>query len=166
MEAGDTAMKADVDRHTARKDLKAQWGLRIVTTELCLIRDVHALITAKTGSPPADAIYKNSLALLLAVLARPELRWQLSLPSQCVRARDYIETRLSNELSSRELARCAGMSMAGFNRAFGRYIGTSPARYVTEMWVHTPTHARETIARWHRPSRPYRQMGKKWKSTE
>ena len=33
------------------------------------------------------------------------------------------------------LAKKAGLSLAGFNRLFRRYFGTSPARYVTETRV-------------------------------
>jgi transcriptional regulator GlxA family with amidase domain len=49
--------------------------------------------------------------------------------------RGYIESRLSGKLTSQELARSAGMSVAGFNRAFRRHLGISPGRYVTEMRV-------------------------------
>ena len=104
-------------------------------TELCLIRDLRELILADRNWEPIDAIYRNSLALLQVVLSRSELRWQLPLPENLERVRQHIEARLQTKLLSPALAKLAGLSVAGFNRAFKRHLGNSPARYVTEMRV-------------------------------
>jgi AraC-like DNA-binding protein len=104
-------------------------------TELCLIRDLRELILANTNWEPTDAIYRNSLALLQVVLARAELRWQRPLPENLARVRQHIEARLGTRLASPTLAKLAGLSVAGFNRAFRRHFGCAPARYVTEMRV-------------------------------
>lgn len=104
-------------------------------TELCLIRDLKALVLAQPDGEPTEAIYRNSLALLQVTLARPELRWQAPLPQGLLRVRHHIEARLEGKLTSPALARLAGLSVAGFNRAFRRHFGTSPARYVTETRV-------------------------------
>jgi AraC-like DNA-binding protein len=104
-------------------------------TELCLIRDLKTLILGQPDDRPTDAVYRNSLALLQVSLARPELRWQAPLPQGLVRVRGHIENRLGDKLNSPPLARMAGLSVPGFNRAFRRHFGTSPARYVTETRV-------------------------------
>ena len=104
-------------------------------TELCLIRDLKALIGVKVEPAPNEAIYRNSLALLQVVLARPELRWRAPLPEYLARAQKHIETRLRSKLPGPALAKLSGLSTAGFNRAFKRHFGTSPARYVTERRV-------------------------------
>jgi AraC family transcriptional regulator, arabinose operon regulatory protein len=104
-------------------------------TELCLIRDLKLLIAAQSGGQPSDAIHRNSLALLQAVMARHELQWQVPLPENMVRVRSHIETRSEDRLSSPLLARLANLSVAGFNGAFRDHFGTSPARYVTETRV-------------------------------
>ena len=104
-------------------------------TELCLIRDLRKLITADQNSAPTDAIYRNSLALLHVVLSRPELHWQPPVPEHLARVRQQIEENLSSKLTAPMLASRAGLSIAGFNRAFRRHFATTPARYVTEMRV-------------------------------
>lgn len=109
--------------------------LRPRDTELCLIRDLRRLILADEGWEPTDAIYRNSLALLQVVLSRRELRWQPPLPEQLDRVRRHIEENLRAKLTMPLLAKSAGLSVAGFNRAFRRHFAASPARYVTEMRV-------------------------------
>lgn len=104
-------------------------------TELCLIRDLKKLIADDRTWEPTDAIHRHSLALLQVVLARPELRWQPPLPDNLERVRRRIEENFGSVLANPDLARLAGLSEAGFNRAFKRHFGTTPARYVTEMRV-------------------------------
>lgn len=104
-------------------------------TELCLIRDLSELVLANTGWQPTDVIYRNSLALLHVVLSRPELRWRSPPPEHLDRVRRHIEAHLDTRMSMAGLAVVAGLSPAGFNRAFKRHFGTSPARFVAEMRV-------------------------------
>lgn len=104
-------------------------------TELCLIRDLKRLIRADEHWEPTDAIYRNSLALLQVVLSRRELRWQPPLPEHLLHVRQHIEGNLRAKLTAPLLAKRAGLSVAGFNRAFRRHFATTPARYVTEMRV-------------------------------
>ncbi|WP_158277383.1 AraC family transcriptional regulator [Opitutus sp. ER46] len=104
-------------------------------TELCLIRDLEALIAADAHWDPTEAIRRHSLALLHVVLSRPELPWQPPLPEKLRRVHDYIEANLATPLAAPALARRAGLSVAGFNRAFKRHFDTSPARYVSEIRV-------------------------------
>ncbi len=109
--------------------------LRPRDTELCLIRDLRRLIRADENWEPTDAIYRNSLALLQVVLSRRELRWQPPVPEHLARVRQHIEENLRAKLTASVLANRAGLSVAGFNRAFRRHFATAPARYVTEMRV-------------------------------
>lgn len=104
-------------------------------TELCLIEDLERLIAEDVSWEPTDAIYRNSLALLHVVLARPELRWQPPIPDSLARIKPYIEEHLDEPLSNPRLARRAGMSVTGFERAFKRHFGTTPAQYVSEMRI-------------------------------
>ena len=59
---------------------------------------------------PKDAIYRNSLALLQVVLSRREWRWQRPIPEHFMRVGHQIETGLASKLTSRDLARRAGLS--------------------------------------------------------
>ena len=104
-------------------------------TELCLIRDLKRMMASNETWEPTDAIYRNSLALLQVVLSRPELRWQPPLPENLERIRRHIEKNVGTSLSSPQLARLAGLSDAGFNRAFKRHFGTTPAWYIIEIRV-------------------------------
>jgi AraC-like DNA-binding protein len=109
-------------------------------TELCLIRDLRELISADANWDPNDAIFRNSLALLQVVLARPELRWQPLMPENFVRVRRFIQEGLAMKLTASILARRAGLSVASFNRRFKRHFGVTPARYVTETRVREAAH--------------------------
>ena len=109
--------------------------LRPRDTELCLIRDLRRLILVDEGWEPTDAIYRNSLALLQVVLSRRELHWQPPLPEHLARVRQHIEENLCAKLTMPQLAKQAGLSVAGFNRAFRHHFATTPARYATEMRV-------------------------------
>jgi AraC family transcriptional regulator, arabinose operon regulatory protein len=104
-------------------------------TELCLIRDLQQLIAGNEASAPTDAIYRNSLALLQVVLARPELRWQPPLPENMDTVRRHLEKHFYTWLPNPKLAKLAGLSEAGFSRAFKQHFGTTPAQYVIEIRV-------------------------------
>ena len=104
-------------------------------TELCLIRDLEKLILADEHWEATDAIYRNSLALLQVVLSRPELRWQPPMPENFDSVRQHIEGSLGTRITVTALARRAGLSIAGFNRAFRRHFSATPATYVTQMRV-------------------------------
>jgi len=109
--------------------------LRPRDTELCLIRDLRELLAAQPSRERTEAIYRNSLALLQVVLARPELSWQRPLPENFARVREGIEGGLASKLTVPLLARWAGLSVASFNRGFKRHFGATPARYVTDRRV-------------------------------
>jgi len=104
-------------------------------TEQCLLRDLRGLILAKSTDDTRDAVYRNSLALLQVVLARPSLVWQAAVPPNLVRVREHIEAHIGSKLAIPALARLAGMSEAGLNRAFKHHYSTSPARFVSEIRI-------------------------------
>ncbi len=116
-------------------DLNAPVRLAPRDTELCLIRDLQRLIRIDATWEPTDTIYRHSLALLHAVLARHELRWQTPLPEHMARVRAYIDAQLGTVLTNPLLARQAGLGVEGFVRAFRRHFGTTPAQYVMETRV-------------------------------
>jgi transcriptional regulator GlxA family with amidase domain len=99
------------------------------------MRDLRALITAHAKGHSNNPIQRNSQALLNVVLARNELRWHAPPPEKLLHVRSHIETNLKQKLSCNVLARLAGMSEAGFNRAFRRHFSNSPARFVIEIRV-------------------------------
>jgi AraC-like DNA-binding protein len=109
--------------------------LPVRDTELCLIRDLSALIERAIDWAPTKGIQGHSLALLEVVLARPELRWQPSVPENFQRISQHIEANLASDLATPKLARRTGMCVAAFDRAFKRHFATTPARYVTEVRV-------------------------------
>jgi len=109
--------------------------LSLRDTEQCLLRDLKGLILAKSDDESREAVYRNSLALLHVVLARPELVWQAAVPANLVRVREHIESHIGSKLAIPALAHLAGMSEAGLNRAFKRHYSTSPARFVSEIRI-------------------------------
>jgi AraC family transcriptional regulator of arabinose operon len=117
----------------AESPVPIQLSLR--DTEQCLLRDLKGLILAKSADASREAVFRNSLALLQVVLARPELVWQADVPANLVRAREHIEAHIGGKLAIPALARLAGMSEAGLNRAFKRHYSTSPARFISEIRI-------------------------------
>jgi AraC family transcriptional regulator of arabinose operon len=104
-------------------------------TERCLLRDLKKLILTNAADSRREAVYRNSLALLHVVLARPDLAWQPTVPTSLMRVREHIETHIGDKLTIPDLARLAGMSEAGLNRSFKRHYSTSPARFVSEVRI-------------------------------
>jgi AraC family transcriptional regulator, arabinose operon regulatory protein len=109
--------------------------LALRDTEQCLLRDLKDLILKNPDGSSREAVYRNSLALLQVVLARPNLEWQPAVPANLIRVREHIETHIGGKLAISALARLAGMSDAGLNRAFQRHYSTSPARFVSEIRI-------------------------------
>lgn len=103
--------------------------------ELCLIREAQRLILGNQTRAPASELLGYGMALLDVVLTRPELRWRSPVPENIERVRRTIEERLGKPLPNSVLAREAGLSVAGLERAFKRHFGTTAARYVTETRV-------------------------------
>jgi len=104
-------------------------------TELCLIHDLKNLIEVNDNWAPTDAIYRNSLALLQVVLARPELSWQPPVPDNLTLIIKYIKEHIGESLPNPLLAQRAAMSIDGFCRSFRKHFGTPPARFVSEIRV-------------------------------
>jgi transcriptional regulator GlxA family with amidase domain len=96
---------------------------------------VQRLILADRAREPGRELFGYGMALLDVILARPELRWRASLPANMERVRQVIEERLGKALPNSVLAREAGLSETGLERAFKRHFGTTPGRYVTELRV-------------------------------
>jgi AraC-like DNA-binding protein len=109
-------------------------------TELCLIREVQRMILADKTREPERELFGYAMALLDVVLARPELRWKAPVPENMERVRRCIEERLRDPLPNAALAKEAGLSVAGLERAFKRHFGTTAARYVTETRVREAAH--------------------------
>lgn len=109
--------------------------LPVRDTERCLMADLRKLIGEDTTWEPTDAIYRNSLALLQVVLARPELIWKAPVPENLQGVQAFISENVGQRMSNQRLARMAAMSVTGFERAFKRHFGTPPAQYVTDIRV-------------------------------
>ena len=77
-------------------------------------------------------------ALLARAGYRPLQRRRERLPGRTVRRlRDYVESRLAEDLTVADLAAVAGLSVAHFARAFEATVGVTPFRYLmTRRLVH------------------------------
>lgn len=122
------------------RDMTIPVQLSLRDTERCLIRDVKNLIAADETCEPTDPIFRNTLALLQVVLARPELGWRPPISEKLARSRTYIEANISGRLTNDILAKEAALSVAGFERAFKRYHGCTPGRFVIETRVREVCH--------------------------
>jgi AraC-like DNA-binding protein len=82
-----------------------------------------------------DAIYRHSLAFILYVLGRPQIRWQLPLPAAIARIVEAINADPAARRSNPAMAREACMSPDAFIRSFRRWMDRTPGRYVAEVRV-------------------------------
>lgn len=80
-----------------------------------------------------DRIFKMSLSFILYSLSRPEIIWQSPLPSYITRIVEMINDDPIHKWSISELAQSSGTSPDNFSRTFHRWMGSTPARYITEI---------------------------------
>jgi AraC-like DNA-binding protein len=100
---------------------------------------------------PGEALEGQSrmLSFLATLAERHADRWPEP-PAAAVssgplgRARDYLETAYNQDLTLKELARIANLSVFHFLRAFSRRFGLTPHAYLNQVRVHQ---ARELILR-------------------
>jgi AraC family transcriptional regulator len=144
--------KACVDDFTAgtgsQIDIQQEEVLRDPALAQQLVRLWHeAADEAAASTLFADEVMRT----LLATLARrthpraAQRRGRERLPNQTVRRlRDYVESRLGDELDVPTLADVAGLSPAHFARAFATTVGMTPFRYVMSRRL---ARARERLER-------------------
>lgn len=80
-----------------------------------------------------DRIFKLSLSFVLYTLSRPEIRWQSRLPDYIERVVRMVAEDPKRKWSISELAQSSGTSPDNFSRTFRKWMGSSPARYLTEI---------------------------------
>jgi len=103
--------------------------------ETALIRELLPLFGAGDDATAQRRIRAGGQALLLLVLARPEIVWRPAKPAPLLQAIRHIERRFSDPLSNAELARLAGMSERSFTRQFIRCQGVSPRQFIMQVRV-------------------------------
>jgi len=80
-----------------------------------------------------DRIFKMSFSFALYTLSRPEIAWQTPLPDYIARIVEMIGENPKHRWSVSELASSSGTSPDNFSRTFRRWMGSTPARYLTEI---------------------------------
>lgn len=142
-----TGARLDAEREEAFRDPRVVQSLVQLWRTLA---DANADVEMPVGGALlADAVMRPVLAALARrhplapVSARRAPREQLA-NHTVRRLRDYIETRLSDDLDIPMLAAVAGLSPAHFARAFAATVGMTPFRYVMTRRL---TRARDLLAR-------------------
>lgn len=138
-------------------------ALKPSPSELCLIGDLSERLDTVDPSQPQEAIERLGLALLHLVLARKDLNWRSPLSRKMAAVHQHIERNLPAALDTPSLARAAGLSVSGFNRAFRKTFDRSPAHYIAELRVreaaglllHTETSIEDIAERTGFPDRAY-----------
>jgi AraC-like DNA-binding protein len=109
--------------------------LRPGPVERLLLQRLRRYFTG-IGTGNREGILHTSLALLHAVLVRPEIRWQPDRPPDSIRrALQRIESEYAQPLSVPDLARTAGLSASVFAKAFKRLQGVTPGRFLSQVRV-------------------------------
>ena len=115
--------------------------LQPTDTELCLIRDLQSVIESTPADTTPERAQLLGTALAQAALSRLDTTWMQPIPPNLESLQRHIAEHFSGDLSNptlarlARLARLAGTSLAGLVRLFQRYLGTGPARYITEVRV-------------------------------
>ncbi len=76
-----------------------------------------------------------SVALLNIVLSRPEIKWQIDDAPKMEKACRFMENHYASTISIGNTAQEAGMSHAAFIKAFKRYQGVPPVRFLMQTRV-------------------------------
>lgn len=114
--------------------------LRPTPTELAIVAEIQALFRPRLLPSRRQRLYHYSLALLQFVLNRPEIRWQTHRPGALSEVVQYIERNYAAPLRVPDLARMANLSTGAFARAFRRYQGQPPARFLSLVRVREAAH--------------------------
>ena len=139
------------DANGRRVDIQREEAVRDPGLVRQLVRLWHAAADdAPAGSLFADQVMRGLLSTL-ARRTRPDVPVRLPrerLPNHTLRRlRDYVESRLGDDLDVPMLAAVTGLSPAHFARAFAATVGMTPFRYVMSRRL---ARARELLERTHR----------------
>ncbi len=80
-----------------------------------------------------DRTFKLSLSFVIYTLSRPEIIWQPPLPHSIARVVAMMNEDPKHKWSISELAQSTGTSPDNFIRTFRRWMGSTPARYLTAV---------------------------------
>jgi AraC family transcriptional regulator of arabinose operon len=109
--------------------------LRPTQTERAILKDITALFRPRFHATRRRRLFHYSLGLLQFVLNRPEIRWQAKEPGALAGVAQHIERHYASNLSVPHLAALVNLSTAAFARAFKRYQGHPPARFLSLVRV-------------------------------
>jgi len=123
--------------------------LRPTASEASLIGDLRDRFRCGVAGFDRDRIFHSALALLHAVLSRPELQWQGCPPSAVMRVVRYVEQHYRSRLSVPRLAEMVGLCTESLARQFKRFQGETLGRFIVKIRVreaaHLLTHTAQTI---------------------
>lgn len=91
----------------------------------------HDLSTAVADQMCYNAVREGTAAQRVSIQSRHGMR-----NDHLARAIAIVEARMEDPLAPCELADLLGISTRQLERLFGRYLNTSPKRYITEMRLH------------------------------
>lgn len=117
-----------------------QLRLQRVALPLPLTARVHGLIDIALSLPAGDLPAADELLDSLAVAALHAWLFEAAAatphaeaPDALVRAREYIDARLREPLSARDIARHAHVTPQHLTRLFRRHLQTTPMRYLWQL---------------------------------
>ncbi|MEZ5754573.1 MAG: GlxA family transcriptional regulator [Paracoccaceae bacterium] len=116
-----------------RKCITASGGTAAADLMLHLIARRHGadLSTAVADQMVYNAVREGTAAQRVSIQSRHGMRNE-----HLSRAIAIVEARMEDPLAPCELADLLGISTRQLERLFGRYLNTSPKRYITEMRLH------------------------------
>lgn len=115
-------------------------------TEKELIRDLTNLLWPMRATINRPQIYHLSLALLHAVLSRPQIPWQTETPAELQNVIRHVEEQYASPLYIADLAQLANMSETTFRKQFKAFRHVSPAQFISQVRVREAGHLLSTTS--------------------
>lgn len=103
--------------------------------EMELIRKLISLYDKRAECLDRSRSFHLSVALLNVVLSRPSIKWQSDNAPKMEKAFKFIANNYASAISIENIAQESGMSHAAFIKAFKRYQGTPPVRFLMQTRV-------------------------------
>lgn len=102
--------------------------------EQALYELFRALDDTTRGSPPSPyEVSSRVYTLAMAILDAQQANAAATVDSTIVRAREYLQTHLAEDISVEDLADRIGLSRHHFSRRFAAAFGLPPVRYLREI---------------------------------
>ncbi len=114
--------------------------LRLSETERSLFDELVRVFMKADEAADRERIFHGSMALLHAMMHRPEIPWQSRIPAVVLQTIQHIERHYASPLPVARLARMADLGVATLTRLFKESQGETLSRFIVKVRVREASH--------------------------